>query len=155
MSSVDAELLASRKYQVIDIARAFGVPPFMIGAQETTTSWGTGIEQMTIGFVRFTLQRYLKRIQDEINRKLFDVHGEMFVEFNLKGLLKGDAKSEGESLRQARGGSQGPGWMTLNEIRKINNLPSIDGGDEIYDPIGGFNAQTNIGSNAGPDQQQA
>jgi len=155
MSSVDAELLASRKYQVIDIARAFGVPPFMIGAQETTTSWGTGIEQMTIGFVRFTLSRYLKRIQDELNRKLFDTQSDMFVEFNLKGLLKGDAKAEGESLRQARGGSQGPGWMTLNEIRKINNLPSIAGGDEIYDPIGGANEPKDTGTNAGPDNQQA
>lgn len=133
LTSVDAELLNSRKYQVIDIARAFGVPPFMIGANETTTSWGTGIEQMTLGFVKFTLQTYLNRIEQEINRKFFRT-SRYFVEFNLDGLLRGDAKSEGDYLRQAIGGSHGPGWMTANEIRRIKNLPPMDGGDTLYEP---------------------
>lgn len=134
MSAVDAELLASRKYQVIDIARAFGVPPHMIGATEVSSSWGTGIEQMTLGFVKFTLKTYLTRIEQEINRKFFRTT-KYFVEFNLEGLLSGDSKAEGESLRQARGGSMGPGWMTTNEIRRIKNLPPIAGGDEIYNPV--------------------
>lgn len=142
MSAVDAELLDSRKYQVIDIARAFGVPPFMIGANDTTTSWGTGIEQMTLGFVKFTLQTYLNRIEQEINRKFFRT-AKTFVEFNLDGLLRGDSKSESEYLRQARGGSMGDGWMTLNEVRRIKNLPPVDGGDEIYKFTKGQpNAQT-------------
>lgn len=140
MSAVDAELLESRKYQVIDIARAFGVPPFMIGANDTTTSWGTGIEQMTLGFVKFTLQTYLNRIEQEINRKFFRT-SRYFVEFNLDGLLRGDSKSEGEFLRQARGGSQGPGWLTLNEVRRIKNQPPIAGGDTIYEPKGNQDAQ--------------
>lgn len=143
MSAVDAELLNSRKYQVIDIARAFGVPPFMIGANDTTTSWGTGIEQMTLGFVKFTLQTYLNRIEQEINRKFFP-DDKFFVEFNLDGLLRGDSKSEGEYLRQARGGSQGPGWLTLDEVRRIKNLPPLGrekGGDVIYEPKGSQNAQ--------------
>lgn len=140
LSSVDAELLESRKYQVIDIARAFGVPPFMIGANDTTTSWGTGIEQMTLGFVKFTLKTYLNRIEQEINRKFFRT-SRYFVEFNLDGLLRGDSKSEGEFLRQARGGSQGPGWLTLNEVRRIKNQPPIDGGDTIYEPKGNQDAQ--------------
>ncbi|SHL10611.1 phage portal protein, HK97 family [Nitrosospira sp. Nsp11] len=143
MSAVDAELLNSRKYQVIDIARAFGVPPFMIGANDTTTSWGTGIEQMTLGFVKFTLQTYLNRIEQEINRKFFATE-QFFVEFNLDGLLRGDSKSEGEYLRQARGGSQGPGWLKLDEVRRIKNLPPVgpeNGGDVIYEPKGKDNAQ--------------
>lgn len=141
MNAVDADILNSRKYQVIDIARAFGVPPFMIGANDTTTSWGTGIEQMTLGFVKFTLQTYLNRIEQEINRKFFKTT-KYFVEFNLDGLLRGDSKSEGEYLRQARGGSQGPGWMTANEVRRVKNLPPIDGQDELYDPNkGNKNAQ--------------
>jgi HK97 family phage portal protein len=112
----------------------------MIGAQDTTSSWGTGIEQVTLGFVKFTLQPYLTRIEQEINRKLIRKPDE-FVEFNLKGLLRGDTKAENESLRQARGGSQGPGWLTLNEIRRIDNLPPIDGGDVIYEPKGALNEQ--------------
>lgn len=142
MTAVDAELLESRKFQVVDIARAFGVPPHMIGATETTTSWGTGIEQQTIGFVKYTLQPYLNRIEQEINRKLFAwSQGKLFVEFNLDGLLRGDSKSESDVLRQAIGGSQGPGWMTPNEARRIKNLPPIEGGDTLYVPKGTQNAQ--------------
>ncbi len=136
LSSADVELLDSRKYQVVDIARAFGVPPFMIGSTENTTTWGTGIEQMTLGFVKFTLQAYLNRIEQEINRKLFR-QDEAFVEFNLGGLLRGDSDAESKSLRQARGGSQGPGWETLNEIRAKKNLPPLskeDGGNKVYEP---------------------
>lgn len=142
MSAIDAELLDSRKYQVIDIARAFGVPPFMIGANDTTTSWGTGIEQMTLGFVKFTLQSYLNRIEQEINRKFFRT-AKTFVEFNLDGLLRGDSKSESDYLRQARGGSMGSGWLTLNEVRRIKNLPPVEGGDVIFELSKGIqNAQT-------------
>lgn len=133
MTSADAELLESRKYQVIDIARAFGVPPHMIGAQETTSSWGSGVEQMSIGFVKYTLNPYLNRITDEVNRKIFRT-SRYYIEFNLDGLLKGDSKAESEALRQAIGGSQGIGWMTPNEVRKLKNLPPIAGGDVLYDP---------------------
>jgi HK97 family phage portal protein len=133
MTSADAELLDSRKYQVIDIARAFGVPPHMIGAQETTSSWGSGVEQMSIGFVKYTLNPYLNRITDELNRKIFRT-SRYYIEFQLDGLLKGDSKAESEADRQAIGGSQGPGWLTPNELRKKKNLPPIDGGDVLYDP---------------------
>lgn len=133
LSAVDAQLLESRKFQVIDIARAFGVPPHMIGAQETTSSWGTGVEQMTIGFVKFSLNPYVIRNRQELNRKLFR-RASPFVEHKLEALLAGDSKAEGEYMRQAVGGSQGPGWMTINEIRRVKNLPPIDGGDALYDP---------------------
>lgn len=133
MTAGDAQLLESRKFQVIDIARAFGVPPHMIGAQETTSSWGTGVEQMTIGFVKFSLQPYITRIRQELNRKLFR-RASPFVEHKMEALLAGDSKAEGEYMRQAVGGSQGPGWMTINEARKVKNLPPVKGGDELYDP---------------------
>ena len=141
LSSEDAQLLDSRKYQVVDIARAFGVPPHMIGATDVTSSWGTGIEQQSIGFVTYTLRPYLTRFEQEINRKCFRT-AKYFVEFNVHGLLQGDAKAEGDYLRQAIGGSQGPGWMTPNEVRRIKNLPPIDGGYELYDPKGNTNVKT-------------
>ena len=133
MTSADAELLESRKYQVIDIARAFGVPPHMIGAQETTSSWGSGVEHMSIGFVKYSLNPYLNRITDEINRKIFRTV-KYYIEFQLEGLLKGDSEAESKADRQAIGGSQGPGWLTPNELRKKKNLPPIVGGDVLYDP---------------------
>lgn len=141
LNSVDVELLESRKYQVVDICRAFGVPPVMVGAQETTSSWGSGIEQLTLGFVKFTCQPHMTRVKQEANRKLYRNNSRRFVAHDMDALLRGDAKSEGEYLRQAIGGSQGPGWMTKNEARRKKNLPPIAGGDELYDPKNG--KQTN------------
>jgi HK97 family phage portal protein len=141
MTSADAQLLESRKFQVIDIARAFGVPPHMIGAQETTSSWGTGIEQMSIGFIRWSLQPYINRIRQELNRKLFR-RASPFVEHKMEALLAGDSKAEGEYRRQAIGGSQGPGWMTINEVRATMNLPPIPGGDTLYRPEKGGTPDT-------------
>lgn len=133
MTAGDAQLLESRKFQVIDIARAFGVPPHMIGAQETTSSWGTGIEQLSIGFIRWALQPHINRIRQELNRKLFR-RASPFVEHKMDALLAGDTKAEGERNRQAIGGSQGPGYMTINEVRKTLNLPPVDGGNVLYSP---------------------
>ncbi|MFS2007961.1 phage portal protein [Duganella sp. CT11-25] len=133
MTADDAQLLETRKWQVIDIARAFGVPPHLIGAQETTSSWGTGVEQTTLGFIKFSLQPHIMRIRQELNRKLFR-RASPFVEHKMESLLSGDLKAEGEYMRQSVGGSQGPGWMTINEIRKIKNLPPIEGGDVLYRP---------------------
>jgi HK97 family phage portal protein len=133
MSADDAQLLDSRKFQVVDIARAFGVPPHMIGATEAASNWGTGIEQMMIGFVKFALQPYIVRIRQELNRKLFR-RASPFVEHKMEALMAGDSKAEGEYMRQAIGGSQGPGWMTINEIRKTKNLPPVPGGDALYRP---------------------
>lgn len=133
MKAVDAQLLEARKFQVIDIARAFGVPPHMIGAQETTTSWGSGVEEMTLGFVKFSLKPYIDRIRQELNRKLFR-RASPYVEHQMEGLLAGDSEAEAKYFREAIGGSQGPGWMVINEVRKKKNLPPRPEGDVLYDP---------------------
>lgn len=130
MSAADAQLLESRGFSVSDIARFFGVPGHMIGHTEKTTSWGSGIEQMSVGFVTYTLQPHLTSIAQELNRKLFP-NEERFFEFEVKGLLRGDSKAQSEFFRSALGGSSGPAWMTVNEVRKLNNLQQVDGGDEL------------------------
>ena len=134
MTAADAQLLESRKWQVVDIARAFGVPPFMIGEMEKTTSWGAGIEQMSIGFVRNVLRSHINRFQQELNRKLWPVRQRFFVEFDVDALTTGDAKSQAEYFKAALGGTQNPAWMTQNEVRKKKNLAPMDGGDELHDP---------------------
>jgi HK97 family phage portal protein len=66
----DSQLLESRSFQVEDVCRFFGVPPHMVGHTEKTTSWGTGVEQQTLGFVQFTLRAILKGVEQEIDRKI-------------------------------------------------------------------------------------
>lgn len=131
LSSRDAQLIESRQFQTEDVARAFGVPPFMIGHTEKTTSWGSGVETMGRGYLIFTLQPHITRFEQELNRKLFRKAGKFF-EFQVDGLARADMKSRNDAYRQAIGGSQGPGWLTINEVRKFENLPPIEGGEKLY-----------------------
>jgi len=133
LSAQDSQLIEARRFQVADIARAFGVPPHMVGETDKSTSWGSGIEQQGIGFVQYTLAPHLNRIEQEINRKCFRTE-RLFVEFNVEGLLRGDSKARAEYYTRALGGTQNPAWMTPNEIRQLENLPPLAGGDHLAKP---------------------
>ncbi len=130
INAEDAQLLATRQFQVEDIARIFGVPPFMIGHNEKTTSWGAGIEQLGIGFVKYTLNKYLVKFQQEINRKCFRATA-IFCEFNTAGLERGDLKSRYEAHRISLGRAGEPAWKTVNEVRRLENEAPIEGGDAL------------------------
>jgi HK97 family phage portal protein len=136
LDAVDSQLLEARKFQVIDIARAFGVPPHMIGETSASTSWGSGIESMGRAFVTYTLQPHLVRIEQELNRKLWPTRTRYFVEFDRDALIEGDSAAQASYFRAAIGGpGSGRGWMTVDEIRKKKNLPPVGGEfGEVYDP---------------------
>lgn len=135
MSAEDSQLLEARKFQVIDIARAFGVPPFMIGEMEKTSSWGSGIEHMSLGFVKYTLQDRMTSIEQELNRKLFRTSGR-FVKFNADEMLRGDSAARAKFLRELVGGSQGPGIITTNEARATEGWAPLPEGNKLYEPKG-------------------
>lgn len=136
LSAQDAQLLEARKFQVIDIARAFGVPPHMIGETSASTSWGSGIEAMSRGFVTYTLKRHLKYLEDELNTKLFPRNTGKFVKFDLSELIEGDSKAQAEYNRAALGGpGTGMGWLTVDEVRKTKGLAPMGGAAaELFDP---------------------
>lgn len=117
----DMELIAQRQFQIEEIARIYGVPPFMIGHNEKTTSWGSGVEAMAVGFVRFTLRQHLNKFQNEINRKLFRTAARV-AEFDTTDLERADTKSLYESLRIAVGRAGEPKLMSVNEARSILRL---------------------------------
>jgi HK97 family phage portal protein len=127
MNSEDAQLLESRAFSVEEVCRIFGVPPFMIGHSEKSTSWGTGIEQQTLGFQKYTLNPYLRRIEQAVSKQLIDPaeRGVLHAEFNLEGLLRADSAGR---MNFYRGMTQ-IGAMTVNEVRRKENLPPIEGGD--------------------------
>ena len=126
----EVQLIATRQFQIEEIARIFGVPPFMIGHTEKTTSWGSGVEQMGIGFVKYTLQRHLTKIQNEFRRKCFR-GTTRFAEFATAALERGDLKTQSEAFRIALGRAGEANWMTVNEVRRLLNLPPVDGGDTM------------------------
>ncbi len=68
----DAQFLELRKFQRAEILGWYGVPPHLGGDTEKSTSWGTGIEQMDIGYAKHTITPLCVRIEQEVNRKLFN-----------------------------------------------------------------------------------
>lgn len=130
VSPQDAETMASRKFQVSELARFFGVPPHLVGDVEKSTSWGTGIEQQNLGFLQYTLQPFISRWENCIARWLLkpsDV-GKYHAEHNLDGLLRGDSASRAAFMK-AMGES---GLRTINEMRRLDNYPPLEGGDAAY-----------------------
>lgn len=126
VNSKDAEILATRLFTVEEICRVFGVPPHMVGHTDKTTSWGSGIESQGIGFVRYTLQRHLTPMAQEINRKLWPVRERFFVEHITAALERGDLKGRYEAYRIAMGRAGEMPFMDANEIRRLENMPPHD-----------------------------
>lgn len=136
MSAVDSQILATASWNLEEICRVLGVPPFMVGSTEKSTSWGTGQENMGRGFVKYTLLRDLRKFEQEFNRKLWPSREKFFVEFDVSGIERGDLKSENEALRIALGRAGEPGWLTVNEVRHQKLLPPVEGGNEINKGLG-------------------
>jgi HK97 family phage portal protein len=128
----DSQFLELRSFQVEDIARMYGVPPHMIGLTEKQTSWGTGIEQMAIGFLEFNLLDWLVMWETAVKRDLFDseIDTNAFAEHLVDALLRADLKTRTDSYAIAIQ----TGLLSRNEARKKENLPPYDGGEEFLYP---------------------
>jgi HK97 family phage portal protein len=132
LSAEDSQVLNTSLFQIEEIARVLGVPPFMIGHTDKATSFGTGVENMGRGFNRFTLSRHLVKYKQELNFKLWPTKSDYFVKHDVTELESGDIKSENESLRITLGRAGEPGWMTQNEVRHIKNLPPLPDGNDLF-----------------------
>ncbi|RYF73966.1 MAG: phage portal protein [Comamonadaceae bacterium] len=124
INSKDAEILATRMFSVEEISRLLGVPPHMIGHTSKSTSFGTGIEQQGIGFVRYTLQRHLTPCAQEINAKFWPVREKLFVEHVVEALERADLKTRYEAYRIAMGRAGEQPWMGADEVRRRENMPA-------------------------------
>lgn len=129
----DAQLLESRGFSVEEVCRFFGVPPVLVGHSEKQSSWGTGIEQIVLGFMKFTMRPRLKRVEQALEKQLLSAADRakgVRIEFNVEGLLRASSKERAEFYRSALGDTQKPGWMVRNEVRRLENLAPVDGWDE-------------------------
>lgn len=129
LSPLDIELLSSRKFQISEICRWYGVPSVMVNDNNGSTTWGSGIEQIMQGFYKLTLRPILEKFEASILVSLMDPseRARYEVEFDFDALLRADAKSRFESYRVAIASSV----MTPNEARKQEHLPALPGGDRL------------------------
>jgi HK97 family phage portal protein len=141
MTQKDSQFIESQQFQEEALAGIWGVPLYLANRAGKTSIMGSNLEQQTSGFVTFGLSPYIKAIEDEINDKLFGGTAQ-FVEFNVEGLLRGDSAARAAYYRAALGGSGGPGWMTINEVRRKENDPALVG--EEYDRVTRWEMQTNV-----------
>lgn len=128
----DAQLLQTRQFTVEEICRWFGVPPVLVGGQASTT-WGSGIEQIILGFHKFTIAPLCVQLQQALAKRLVSVTEPLTIEFKFDSFLR---SSPAERSTYYATLAQN-GVMTRNEIRRLENLSPVDGGDELT-------AQTNL-----------
>mgnify|MGYP001043681899 CR=1 FL=1 len=131
MTADDAQWIESRKFSRSDIAMFFGVPPHMIGDTDKSTSWGTGIEQQSLGFVAYTLEDHLTMWEEAGNRDLIpQTDAELYFRFNRAALVRGDIKTRWAAHVQALQW----GVVSPNEIRAVEDMNPREGGDIFYPP---------------------
>lgn len=128
MPPEDAQFIESRRFQIAEVARIFGVPPHMLMDTTNSTSWGTGIEQQSIGFVVYTLRPWLVRFEQRLSRLL---PNPQYVRFTVEGLLRGDTAQRAAFYKQM----WDIGVFSTNDIRRLEELPPVDNGDVRYRPL--------------------
>jgi len=127
MNPEAAQLLESRAFSIEEICRWFRVPPFMVGHVTKQSSWASSVEGMNLIFLTNTLRPLLVNIEQEIARCLLDGDEDYFAEFSVEGLLRADSVGRSAYYTTALQN----GWMSRNDVRRLENLPPIPGGD-IY-----------------------
>lgn len=131
MTAEDAQWIESRSFSRTDIAMFFGLPPHMIGVTEKSTSWGTGIDSQTQGFVTFTSEDDLTTWEETINRDLVSENDDaVYARFNRAALVRADVKTRWEGhVKALQWGVSSP-----NEIRALEDMNPRAGGDIYYPP---------------------
>ena len=130
----DSQMLEMRTFYNQEVARIYNVPQHMIG--ELSRSTNNNIEQQSLDFAKYTIRPYVKRWEEELKRKLFSVDSSRHIRFNMDSILRADIESRAAYYQTMRM----IGGMSQNEVRVLENLNPVDGGDD-YTPM--MLAQTN------------
>lgn len=125
MNPEAAQMLESRAFSIEEICRWFRVPAFMVGHADKQSSWASSVEGMNLQFLTNTLRPLLVNIEQEISRCLLDGDDDLFAEFSVEGLLRADSAGRSAYYTTALQN----GWMSRNDVRRLENMPPIEGGD--------------------------
>ncbi|MFD5875699.1 phage portal protein [Streptomyces sp. NPDC060322] len=128
----DSQFLESRMFQVTEVSRMFGVPPFLLMSTEKSTSWGTGLEQQAQGFVTWDLApTWLTPTEQRVTKELLPKN--VYAKYQLGGLLRGDSAARATFYRAMRD----VGAFSANDILGLEDQPPITGpeGDMRLQPL--------------------
>lgn len=130
LSPKDIELMSSRRFQIEDIARFFGVPSVLINDTNAATTWGSGIQQIVNGFYKLTLRPYLERYEASIRARLLSPAERLDydIEFDFNALLRPDKTERINANKEAIMSGQ----MTPNEARISEGIGGLSGGDNLF-----------------------
>jgi len=149
MSGVDAQHLETRRHQIEEICRAFGVMPIMVGHSDKAATYASA-EQMFLAHVVHTLAPWYERIEQSADLALLsaaDLAAGYYTKFTPNALMRGAAKDRAEFYTKALGaGGHGTAWMTPNEVRALEEMDPIEGGDSL--PAGAVPGMSDGGDNA-------
>ncbi len=126
----DAQFLESRRFQIVEVCRWFGIPPFLMFETEKSTSWGTGLEQQALGWVKFDLGPDLVAVEQRVTKHVLRPQP-VYARFAVEGLLRGDSTARANFYRAM----WNLGVLSTNEIRAYEELEPVEGGDVRYRPL--------------------
>jgi HK97 family phage portal protein len=133
MSNEDLQLLETRKFTRSEIAALFRVPAHMIGDMERSTF--SNIEHQAIEFVQHCIRPWAVRFEQVLHAALLSDTPQQkrsyFFEFQLDGLLRGDIHSRYQAYQVGRQA----GFLSINDIRRLENLDPVAGGDDYLEPL--------------------
>ena len=130
----EAQMLDSRRMAVEDVARAYRVPLNMIGLAERGAQSYNSNEQNAIAFVTHTLRPWIVKLEDAFSSLL---PNKAFIDFNVSELLRGDFQTRVQGYSTALQA----GWMTINEVRRIEDMRPVQDGDANRVPLANVNLQ--------------
>lgn len=125
LSNEDAQYLQTRQFQVEDIARWYRVPLELLQHPAKTSSYAS-VEQFMLSFVVHTLTPWVKKIENRINYDLVPIEDQdnIFFEFKLDGLLRGDIQSRYRAYATGRQW----GWLSVDDVRGFENMNPLPSG---------------------------
>jgi HK97 family phage portal protein len=129
MSPKDIEMMDSRRFQIEDIGRFFGVPSILLNQTYGQSSLGSNVYEIVNGFYKIGLRPYLEKFESSVSRWLLsDTDAEEYeVEFDFDALLRADTSTRLQANREAINSAQ----MTPNEARAREGLTALPGGDQL------------------------
>ena len=148
----EAQFLETRKFQINEIARLYRIPPHMVGDLDKSSF--SNIEQQSLEFVKYTLDPWVIRWEQSLQRSLLlpGEKGKYFIKLNVDGLLRGDYQSRMNGYAVGRQN----GWFSANDIREMENMnpiPDEEGGN-LYLVNGAMTKLADAGAFAGADNGQ-